>query len=193
MRVKLTSSRAIYIHNDLKNTAFHFKKRIVERMGNNDREGIFLEMTAALTMTAFALEACVNFVGDRVLGDRWRERASYWQKVKLVFEELGIQADYECRPFSSIGKLKKLRDTLAHGKPEHIEEEEIVIGTYDELCARQRLAGGWEEMVTLDNVVECYDDMNEIWRLMLEAAKIEVIDTTTQGGHGMELIEFIDD
>lgn len=193
MRVKLTSDRAIYIHNDLSNTAFYFKNRVTTRLEEGDHDGIFLEMIAGLTMTAFAMEASINFVGDKVLREDWNERAAYWKKVKQVFEALGIKPDFETRPFSSIGKMQALRDALAHGKPERITKEEIVVGTYDELEARQRLHGTWEEMVTIDNVKDWFDDMRAIWELMLEAGDIEVFDTMSQGMHGMEFIEHVNE
>ncbi|WP_332715784.1 hypothetical protein [Pelagibacterium mangrovi] len=193
MRVELTKEQAVYIHNDLGNTAFYFKKRIVERLEKGDHDGIFLEMTAGLTMTAFAMEASVNFVGDRIFGEAWDEWEPSLKKVKQVLSELGVDyGEFEKRPFSSIIELKKLRDTLAHGKPERITSKEIVIGTYDELYARQRIAGGWEAMVTVENVVDWYDDMNDIWKMMIDAAGIEVIDTMSTGSHGMHFIEYVD-
>ena len=193
MRVKLKSNKSICIHNDLSNAAFYFKDRIRKRIDNNDRDGIFLEMIAGLTMTAFAMEANINFVGAKILGEDWNERDAYWKKVRQVIDAIGIETDYDERPFSCIEKMKTLRDALAHGKPECVSKEEIVVGTYDELEAQRRLSGSWEEMVTLDNVENWYDDMNEIWNLMLEAAAISVFDTITQGSQEMNFIEYVDE
>lgn len=193
MRVRLTNKRALYIHNDLSNTAFYFKNRIAERIENNDHDAIFLEMIAGLTMTAFAMEANVNFFGKKVLAKDWNERDGYFKKVKRVFRALGIKADYDKRPFSSIGKMKKLRDALAHGKPERIEDDKIVVGNQDELEAQQRLTGSWEEMVTLDNVNHWFDDMNDIWKLMLKAGEFEVFDTMSHGSRGFKFIEYVDE
>lgn len=39
MRAKLTSDSAIYIHNDLSNTAFYFKSRITDRMEKESGPG----------------------------------------------------------------------------------------------------------------------------------------------------------
>jgi hypothetical protein len=193
MRVKLTSDQAIYIHNDLSNAAFYFKNRIAERLKQKDHEGIYHEMLAGLTMTAFAMEANINFIGDKVVGTAWNEREAYWKKVKLIFGTLKINADFQKRPYSSIEKLQKLRDALAHGKPERVAEQKIVVGTYDELEAQQRQSGSWEKMVTVDNVMEWFDDIDAIWKGLLIASKIEVFDTMDQGMYGMEFIEFVDD
>lgn len=194
MRVELTQEQAAYIHNDLGNTAYYFKQRIVERLAKDDRDGIFLEMTAGLTMTAFAMEAAVNFVGDWIFKEDWRERDASLKKVKRVFTELRIDfGGFKDRPFSSVVHLKELRDTLAHGKPERMTSREITVGTYDELYAKPLIAGGWESMVTPENVVNWYDDMDDIWHRMLKAASIEVIDTMSIGSRGMRFIEHVDD
>lgn len=73
MRVVLERRKVDNIHNDLSNAATYFRKRILERIERGDREGLFLEMMAELTMIAFAVEANLNFVGDRVI-EGWKEK-----------------------------------------------------------------------------------------------------------------------
>ena len=50
MKVRLRAHRHIYIHNDIGNAAFYFKKRVDERIANDDRKGVGLEIIAGLTL-----------------------------------------------------------------------------------------------------------------------------------------------
>ncbi len=186
MEVELERSVKDYIHNDIANAAHHLMKTIEARLEKDDRDGIFLDMMAALTMIAFAVEANLNFIGDRVVED-WKERQSGEKKWAQVLEKLGIEADYTQRPFSTMEELRKFRDTLAHGKPRVLDEKETAIGTYDELYATNDLKSRspWEAYVTLESVQAGYDDMNEIWNLMLEKAGIKLYDTLSGWSGGM--------
>jgi hypothetical protein len=56
----------IYIHNDLSNNDFYFKKRIESRLQKKDEEGIAFDYMAYLVLSAFAFEACINFLGKKL-------------------------------------------------------------------------------------------------------------------------------
>jgi hypothetical protein len=178
------------IHNDLSNAAFYFKKRIDERIAKNDHDGIFLEMIAALTMTAFALEANLNFVGsNKVKG--WNDWQSVGNKLKEVCKSLDLNPDHNKRPYATVAKLISIRNTLAHGKPQIVEIKEEVEGTHDELMARVRnYQNEWEKAVTPAFVAEAYDDVEAIWQEMLKAAKIDVIESTSGGSGGIEFLGY---
>jgi len=186
MEVELERSVKDYIHNDLTNAAHHLKKTIETRMAADDRDGIFLDMMAALTMIAFAVEANLNFVGAKVV-QGWVERQSGEKKWAAVLGTLGIEADYAQRPFSTLEQLRQFRDTLAHGKPRVLDEKETAVGTYDELYSVNEIKSRspWEPYVTLESVQAGYDDMNAIWNLMLEKAGIELHDTLSGWSGGM--------
>lgn len=72
MRVRLQARRDIYVHNDIANAAHYFKTRIEERVSNNDRTGVGLEMVTALTMLAFAVEARFNFLGAQLISGKFK-------------------------------------------------------------------------------------------------------------------------
>jgi hypothetical protein len=42
-------------------------------------------------------------------------------KIDKVFQHLKISPDWGKRPYSSVSAMKRLRNTLAHGKPEKTE------------------------------------------------------------------------
>ncbi|WP_164477710.1 hypothetical protein [Pannonibacter phragmitetus] len=193
MRVLVEKEIVDNIHNDLSNTAFYFKKRIKKRMDTGDQDGIFLEMMAALTMTAFALEAILNYIGHAKEVPAWRKK-SLEEKLAVLLEKLGLKPDFEARPYSTVKQLKDLRNTLAHGKPRTITPEpEEIIGTYDEIYVKPDLRSDWEREVTPEFVEIAYDDMVEIEKELFSAAKIEVMETLNGGSWTITFIDYVDD
>ncbi len=171
-----------FIHNDLSNCALHFSETIREKVISGETEGVYLDMMAALVFSAFSIEAKINFVGWRVLEDGWPERANLWEKIALLSKVLGFEVDRGSRPWQTLRNLKKFRDTLAHGKPEVVEEVKVVDvepEVWDALKAQ------WEYSVTPEFVGQCREDENQIWELLLEAADIELFTTLTHGGHSL--------
>ncbi|RWA78216.1 hypothetical protein [Mesorhizobium sp.] len=87
IRALLEIEDADFIHNDLANAAFHLKERVRKAMEAGERDGIGLDMMAALTMTAFAHEAYLNFIGDMVI-EGWDERQALWKKERQIMTSL---------------------------------------------------------------------------------------------------------
>src|SRR5262245_56423591 len=84
---RLQGKKYVYIHNDLSNSAFHFKTRIEERLANDDRVGITFDCMACLVMCAFSFEAYINFLGSKLIAD-WKERQPFNDKVDQVLKHL---------------------------------------------------------------------------------------------------------
>jgi hypothetical protein len=88
-------------------------------------------MTSML-MAYLTFESYINFLGDRFTPDIWkRERKffsqkEYWGlsgKLKYLSEKIPIEGmKTDRRPFQTIGRLKKLRDFLAHGPVDRYEK-----------------------------------------------------------------------
>ncbi len=192
IRVKLEENRHIFIHNDLSNAAFHFKERIVERLRSDDQEGIALEMMAGLVMTAFALEAKINFLGFKIV-ENWNERERYKDKVQLVCDSLGVELNWDERPFSTLNELKKFRDTLAHGKPDELQRVKEMVVDQAELDARGLLTAKWEKYLEESFVVQAYDDMNALWKDLLDQSGLHIFETMTGGSHTVSFIEHVDE
>jgi hypothetical protein len=81
-----------------------------------------------------------------------------------------------------------LRDTLAHGKPVRKEVDEIVEGDAEEL-RRIDLSGDWEKDCSPDAAIQVYDDVEEIWRELLDKAGIPIFDTLPHGEGSITVIE----
>src|SRR5215210_55312 len=114
IKVRRQAKKHIYIHNDLSNAAYHFNERINERFANEDIEGIAFDILAELVFLAFTIEAKVNFLGSKLI-EGWKERERFWKKLQLVLGHLDLKVDFDTRPYSTINRLKELRDSLAHG------------------------------------------------------------------------------
>lgn len=169
------------IHNDLISAAFHLKKRIEKGMETGDRQGIGLDMMAALTMTAFAYEAYLNFVGFKVIGN-FKERQNGLEKRIEVMKKLGIEWDSANRPFETIERLIKARDVMAHGKPYYVKDEWEAEGTHSELEEQLRsYRKGIEAQIDYDFVRDAFDDVEALWRMMLKAGDIREFDTLDGG------------
>lgn len=173
------------IHNDLANASHYFKKRIAEREAKGDRQGIALEMMAGLTMTAFWIEAGINYLGFTLPVTGWEERESGAKKIAKVVKHLGLKPDFTRRPWSVIATLKEFRDTLAHGKPETLKDEKIIVRKFGFADRPEPLESDWVKALTTGKVVECYDDANAIWLDMLGAAGISEISTGSSASSGM--------
>ncbi|QQR36303.1 hypothetical protein JI749_01300 [Devosia oryziradicis] len=194
MRVLLETYATDNIHNDLSNTANYFRQRIESRVNKGEHDGLFLEMTAAITMIAFSLEANVNFVGHYKKVPGFKKLQSLDEKLAALITHLKIEADFEARPFSTVAPLKKIRNALAHGKPRTPPpQKQEVVGTYDEIYAKQRMQTEWEKAINPEFVVVADDDVGSIWKLLLEKAEIEIWDTLSTSGGGMTFIEFVEE
>ena len=165
-----------YIHNDLMQGAYFFRRIVVEKEKCGNRHGIAYDYTACMLFVAFAFEACINFIGDLKVKD-WDEWANFYVKFKQVMEVLNLPIDWKKRPYSSMQHAKDFRDSIAHGKPVHEKYDEE--GQFEDLEKKINLGGDWEKMIEHTQVLECYDDLDVIWKQWLEAGKIDIMDTLT--------------
>jgi hypothetical protein len=143
---------------------------------------------ACLVMLAFTFEANVNFLGDHFIKG-WKESSPFNTKVKNVFAAFDVERDESKRPYSSIIIAKKLRATLAHGKPIKENFDEIVEGTPEELESRAHLVGDWEQYCKPEIALVVYEDVDALWKTLIKAAKLDVWDTITRGESGLTVIE----
>jgi hypothetical protein len=174
-----------FIHNDLSNCSWDFQQRTKKKFENGEMEGVYHDMMASLVFSAFSIEAKLNFVGWKVLGDGWPERANIREKVNLLNEVLSCGFDWGARPLQTVAKLKRFRDTLAHGKPEIIDE---VCEVDVEPSVWDALKSQWEESVTPSFVDICRDDEHSLWKTLLEKAEIGMEETITSGGHHLSAL-----
>lgn len=192
IRVRHKGQRSIYIHNDLGGATHYFKARIDERIRQGDTDGIYFEYMTLATMLAFEFEARVNFLGQKLI-KKWNERDSLRKKMKIVTKRLGITVDWKKSPFVSIDELKKLRDTLAHGKPIEEDFDVIIEGRPEEIDRIIQLNGPWEKHCSYDSVVKFYSDAEQLWKDMFERSGLTFYEAQTRGSSGLTVIDKIED
>ena len=104
--------------------------RVVERQLDHSTAmpmGAFYDDLVAMVFALHALEAYLNFVGERIAPEIWKDEREYFRKeryrgfdgkVRKVLELVGIaEPSRDVRPYSTVWLLKDLRDVIAHGKP----------------------------------------------------------------------------
>jgi hypothetical protein len=185
LKARIQTDAKIYIHNDLSQGATHFDEVIKEKLKKGDRNGISFDGMACALMIAFAFEANLNFMGNKLFQNgkltAWDEMAKLSKKRDRVFKAIGMPVEEDKRPLSSMVRMKKLRDTLAHGKPAEFKTEEEKEGTREELAKGSVLAADWQEEIKPEIVAECVADLDDLWKQMVVASGIPVIETITQG------------
>lgn len=146
MRAILSNDVVDYAHNDVANAARFFRDQLTKASQESGRcDGIFLQLIAMITMTAFALEGYVNFVGMKLIKRNhddaeaekgWKrfERKTARDKIKVIRWLTGTEIDWNKRPYVTVRELMDLRNMFAHPKAHYPEERNFeALGTEDEL------------------------------------------------------------
>lgn len=208
VRVKMENKVTDYPHNDVANAAFHFRERLEKAFQDKDRaDGIFLDMIGLMTMTAFALEGYVNFIGGRLIekcvkdksraADSWQtfERMRTKDKVKEIRKMTGIEIDWNKRPYLTVGELSDLRNMFAHPKPHKpIVQEWEAVGTDNEFKRQLRnYKPEYEERLTWEFAQRAYDDVEQIWQELLAGAEIDPYETRSGGSQGFSLLAWVNE
>lgn len=197
IRARVTRTKKVYVHNDISQAATTFKDATQEK-AKGDRTGIGYYGMATAVLTAFAFEAKLNFMGAQLAKNNkipsWNEFQSWDKKVKIVFGALGLSTDKTTRPLATMEKMKRLRDTVAHGKPVELTTTEIITGTPEDidLAAGANLSAGWETECTPESVAEGVADLDTLWKQMVEKSGLDLFDTITHGHGGIEFIAHVD-
>jgi hypothetical protein len=93
-------------------------------------EGSFYHNLVALVFASLTVEGYVNWAGERVDPEAWKDERKYFSKLpyrgaigklKKISEVVSVPWEPETEPLKTILKLKELRDLIAHAKPEKDE------------------------------------------------------------------------
>ena len=135
--------------------------------GRARRGGSFFEWMTAAVFSAFSLEAYLNQLGPQRF-NCWNEleRLSVEAKLSLILEDLGKRPDFSRRPFQTVKMLLRLRNQLAHGNTERVEEETIQTLLPGE---RPRYpAVKWEALCTAEHAERFHEDSMAVIRQLDE-------------------------
>jgi hypothetical protein len=116
------------------------------------RPGWFYSELTAITMSALALEAICNSVGERVV-EEWKdfESCSPLAKMRLLCQHLDLTFDRTKEPWASAIWLGKFRNQIAHAKPELIQESQVVTRAQYDKKPRTEPLSKLEKCVTTGN------------------------------------------
>lgn len=168
-----------FIHNELSNASHFHAQTAKDKIEASATDGVFFDMMASLVFASFALEANANFVGWKLEGAEWDEEASLKKKINRLASKLGLPNDWETEPLSIVRQLTEVRNTLAHGKPKFISENDVSDVQID---VRSTLNAEWEETIQLGFVEKAEMAIDCLWHSWLEAADISVVDTLSYAG-----------
>tara|TARA_R110000787_G_scaffold65861_6_gene148109 strand:+ start:22956 stop:23480 length:525 start_codon:yes stop_codon:yes gene_type:complete len=163
----------VYPHNDLLNLAHYHRQIINDKLSNNNEEALALDCMSCLIAMAFSVEAFVNFIGKKRVKS-WKERRPYNQKISDACEAVGLHFDKSQEPYTTLWKLKELRDDLAHGKPEDFSTE---AKTREEL--RGVMSCSWDHHLTSEFVNHAFVMVKSFQKSALEGGKISLGETLT--------------
>jgi hypothetical protein len=145
-------------------------------------------MIACLTLLAFTVEAQFNFLGYKLVAD-WNEWDKALNKVHTVLKKLGADNDLKAAPYMIIPKLKDFRDQVAHGKPKEVKWDGEKDVTEADLATLGALAADYEASVTEAFVCKAYDQVDELWKELLEKSGLGIADTISHGGIAYTIVE----
>ena len=101
--------------------------RVVQRQidyAERNPKGALYDDLAAMVFAFQALEGYLNFAGEKIAPDLWRDEKSQFSndgiagKLAAICECCGLAPpDYGRRPYRTVRELKKLRNTVAHPRP----------------------------------------------------------------------------
>jgi hypothetical protein len=166
------------IHAHIENAAMWFTDIVKQKVKDQDEAGMTFTCMAAGTMLAFSFEAYLNAIGSRKLV-LWNEWDDYHRKIDKVFQHLKITPDWGKRPYSSVSAMKRLRNFLAHGKPEQVETTMTFIDKADGQKGKAiDMTAEWQQLCTPEMITNAYDDHSEVWKDMYQRSGINVMDLT---------------
>jgi hypothetical protein len=122
---------------------------------------------AGMVMAYFAYEAYLNFVGSRIEPTAWKNETKFFSKhryrgtqgkLKLLCEKCGIEVDRDKRPYATVQELGRLRNYLAHGKPDIYElEVDVEEGKDPDMFGNLKIY----DLVTREKADQTFEDTEE--------------------------------
>ena len=136
--------------------------------------GWFYAELMALTMAALAIEAICNAVGERVI-EKWKdfESSSPIAKLRVICARLEIPFDEKTEPWATARWIGKLRNELAHAKPELVKEEYTWSREEYEKREREGPKSKLEKQITLGHARRAVREVQNLKDLICDAVPVD--------------------
>jgi hypothetical protein len=130
---------------------------------------------ASLTFSAFALEAFLNHIGERLF-ETWRdiEPLSPRAKVNVLCERIGLTPDWGTQPWQVVPEIIAFRNKVAHGKNEilRVEKEVPQDEKYNQIF-NEFLFADWQSYATADKAERVRDRLLALFKMIHTGANLE--------------------
>ena len=167
-KVMFTARVRVNPHNDLGKLAHYQVEIIRAKVSAGNIDGIALDCMGAIIAMAFCVESILNYVGHIKFQDKWRERASYATKIKVLEGKIGFTYDKAVEPFRTLELLRKARNEMAHGKP---MEFTVQLQSPRELGLA--MAPTWRPVAEPELVVVAFERVRDFRALLFSKGRIK--------------------
>lgn len=188
-KFRVSSRYEIYMHKSVAMAAWAFHERIVEREKKEDTSGILFDYWACLIFISYWQEAIIHFYGERA-GIKPKFRDDFWKLLKKMNTAVGLDLKKGSDRHTIFENLRKIRNTLAHGKPILEVSSEEFIGTSEEVTERfyEIYGEAWQKHVTIEFLNKAYELTSEIENKVYEFLKINPIEISSGRNHSVEYL-----
>lgn len=142
------------------------------KLGIENPQGSYHQFLGSIVFTAFSLEAFLNHVGE-ALFKSWLELEKLTPKGKIdvIAEKLGIAVDYGSMPWQIVPEIIGVRNKIAHGKNELLQDERMLtVDTYDEKMG-EILRAPWQNYATQKSAERAREKVEEICKAIWAKTK----------------------
>ena len=156
-------------------------KRQLEH-GVDKPAGAYHDDLVAMVFALHSMEAYLNFIGERLAPDIWKDERDYFSKfpyrgfsgkMKKVLELVDLQEPpRDARPYSTIWLLKNLRDQIAHPKTERYS----FTASHPADDVKAFYVAPFHGLVTRENAQMAYEDVEKFADTVHELARARLID-----------------
>lgn len=138
------------------------------------KPGWFYAELIAITMSALAIEALCNAIGERVL-ETWKdfESATPMAKLRVLSSVLELHYDVNAEPWATAKWLHKFRNEVAHAKPEFVKESYVWRRTEYEKREREEPKSRLEKRITRGNARRAVNQTVKLKDLLCEEIPVE--------------------
>ena len=147
---------------------YHGASVMLKKSDENAQGSNFTNM-AAILFSAFTLEAYLNHLGEIKI-DFWPQMESIkvMDKYSCLCRLLSVQPDFSKRPYQTLSKLFRFRNSLAHGRTQILKKEELINAGDDPWTHSPKT--DWEEYCTPSNAKRAKDDVGSVIAELHKAA-----------------------
>lgn len=164
-KVRVQRTRNYKPHRHLQSAA-----ELALESAESERPGCYFDQLSAILLSALALEAMGNTFGA-LLYDNWDdfESSSPIAKIRLVADKLDVVIDRTQEPWAAMPWLIKVRNRLAHGRPESVDFDKTMTRKEADKIRYETPESKIEKEITLMNAKRACRVISQIYDLLFEA------------------------